>query len=203
MPRNRCKLARPPNFRRAVAHIQVYTSHARCNFKVQLQIQRAKHSSFQRVISAARQHQCSIALMTTLRTLILTITRASWSHAAKIRRQNSRSSASAAVGTAAWAPISHTCRSRRCALTSFMLPSSVVAVSAKLQCLPLVCIAHRDTSLQGSNPVHVLSCVQIFSVMLRNFEFEPIDPIPEPDYSCLVVGPKPCRVRYTRRATPL
>ena len=40
----------------------------------------------------------------------------------------------------------------------------------------------------------------IWSLLLRSFEFELLDPFPEPDYDSLVVGPKPCRVRYRRRA---
>lgn len=39
----------------------------------------------------------------------------------------------------------------------------------------------------------------IWSMLLRNFEFELLDPLPEPDYSGMVIGPKPCRVRYTRK----
>jgi len=39
----------------------------------------------------------------------------------------------------------------------------------------------------------------IWSVLLRDFEFELLDPFPEPDYESMVVGPKPCRVKYTRR----
>ena len=39
----------------------------------------------------------------------------------------------------------------------------------------------------------------IWSLLLRSFEFELLDPFPEPDYDSLVVGPKPCRVRYRRR----
>lgn len=39
----------------------------------------------------------------------------------------------------------------------------------------------------------------IWSVLLRNFEFEMIDPFPEPNFESMVIGPKPCRVRYTRR----
>ncbi len=45
-------------------------------------------------------------------------------------------------------------------------------------------------------------CLQIktiWSLLLRNFEFELVDPFPEADYDSLVVGPKPCRVRYRRR----
>lgn len=39
----------------------------------------------------------------------------------------------------------------------------------------------------------------VVSIMLRNFDMDMIDPFPEPDYESMVVGPKPCRVRYTRR----
>jgi sterol 14alpha-demethylase len=41
--------------------------------------------------------------------------------------------------------------------------------------------------------------MQVWSYLLRNFEFELLDPIPEADFSCLVVGPKPCRVSFKRR----
>ena len=44
-----------------------------------------------------------------------------------------------------------------------------------------------------------LRLLQVWSVLLRNFEFDLADPIPEADFSCLVVGPKPCQARYTRR----
>ena len=39
----------------------------------------------------------------------------------------------------------------------------------------------------------------IWSVLLRNFDFEMIDPVPEADYESMVIAPKPCRVRYVRR----
>ena len=39
----------------------------------------------------------------------------------------------------------------------------------------------------------------IWSCLLRNFEFELVDPLPDADYNSMVIGPKPCRVRYTRR----
>lgn len=39
----------------------------------------------------------------------------------------------------------------------------------------------------------------IWSVLLRNFDMELIDPFPEPDYQSMVVGPKSCRIRYKRR----
>lgn len=45
----------------------------------------------------------------------------------------------------------------------------------------------------------MLQIKTIWSVLLRNFEFEMLDPFPEPDYTSMVIGPKPCRVRYTRR----
>ena len=49
-------------------------------------------------------------------------------------------------------------------------------------------------------------CAQIkciWSVLLRNFEFELVDPFPEADFESMVVGPKPCRVRYRRRELTL
>lgn len=39
----------------------------------------------------------------------------------------------------------------------------------------------------------------IWATLFRNFTFELVDPFPEPDYSALVVGPKPCNVRFTRK----
>ncbi|KAK9831328.1 hypothetical protein WJX81_002868 [Elliptochloris bilobata] len=51
----------------------------------------------------------------------------------------------------------------------------------------------------GSNFAY-LQIKTIWSLLLRNFEFELVDPFPEADYDSLVVGPKPCRVRYHRRA---
>ena len=39
----------------------------------------------------------------------------------------------------------------------------------------------------------------IWAVLLREFELELVDPVPEPDYESLVVGPKSGRVRYRRR----
>jgi sterol 14-demethylase len=48
-----------------------------------------------------------------------------------------------------------------------------------------------------------LQIKSIWSVLLRSFEFELLDPVPEADYDSMVVGPKPCRVKYTRRKEPL
>ncbi|EFN54386.1 hypothetical protein CHLNCDRAFT_56217 [Chlorella variabilis] len=39
----------------------------------------------------------------------------------------------------------------------------------------------------------------IWSVLLRNFEFELLDPVPEPNYTSMVIMPKACRVRYRRK----
>ena len=40
----------------------------------------------------------------------------------------------------------------------------------------------------------------IWSILLRNFEFELVGKLPQPDYEGMVVGPKhPCTVRYKRR----
>jgi len=44
----------------------------------------------------------------------------------------------------------------------------------------------------------------ILSCLLRDFELEAVDPMPEPDYDSMVVGPKgSCRIRYTRRREKL
>lgn len=50
----------------------------------------------------------------------------------------------------------------------------------------------------GSNFAY-LQIKTVWSVLLRNFDFELIDAFPEPDYESMVIGPKPCRVKYTRR----
>jgi sterol 14-demethylase len=40
----------------------------------------------------------------------------------------------------------------------------------------------------------------IWSVLLRRFELELIDPNPQPNYTTFVVGPRPpCRVRFRRK----
>ena len=40
----------------------------------------------------------------------------------------------------------------------------------------------------------------IWSHLLRNFDMELVDPLPEPDYTAMVVGPKgSCRIRYRKR----
>lgn len=39
----------------------------------------------------------------------------------------------------------------------------------------------------------------IWSVLIRNFDMELVDPVPEADYQSMVVGPKSCRIRYRRR----
>jgi sterol 14-demethylase len=40
----------------------------------------------------------------------------------------------------------------------------------------------------------------IWSILLRNFEFDLVGKLPEPDYEGMVVGPKgSCAVRYKRR----
>lgn len=45
----------------------------------------------------------------------------------------------------------------------------------------------------------MLQIKTIWSILLRNFDFEMLDPFPEPDFTSMVIGPKPCSVRYTRR----
>ncbi|GMH35789.1 hypothetical protein BSKO_03657 [Bryopsis sp. KO-2023] len=43
----------------------------------------------------------------------------------------------------------------------------------------------------------------IWSIIVRNFEMELVDEFPEPDFDAMVIGPKKCRIRYTRRKNPL
>ena len=38
----------------------------------------------------------------------------------------------------------------------------------------------------------------IWSHLLRNFDMDLVDDFPDPDYQSMVVGPKPCRIRYRR-----
>ncbi|GFR40145.1 hypothetical protein Agub_g701 [Astrephomene gubernaculifera] len=45
----------------------------------------------------------------------------------------------------------------------------------------------------------LLQIKSILSVLLRNFEFELLDPVPDADYESMVIGPKACRVKFTRR----
>ncbi len=51
--------------------------------------------------------------------------------------------------------------------------------------------------------IHILApCTQIktiWSVLLRNFEWELVDPIPEPNWNAMVIGPLDGRVKYTPR----
>jgi len=50
----------------------------------------------------------------------------------------------------------------------------------------------------------ILQIKTIWSVLLRNFDFQVIDPFPEVDYTSLVAGPKGrCRIRYRRKITPI
>lgn len=49
----------------------------------------------------------------------------------------------------------------------------------------------------------MLQIKTIWSILIREFEFEMLDPFPEPDFTSMVIGPKPCRVRYTRRKSPI
>ncbi|PNH01769.1 Obtusifoliol 14-alpha demethylase [Tetrabaena socialis] len=45
-----------------------------------------------------------------------------------------------------------------------------------------------------------LQIKSIWSMLLRNFDFELLDPVPAADFDSMVIGPKACRVKYTRRA---
>jgi len=50
----------------------------------------------------------------------------------------------------------------------------------------------------------LLQITTIWSVLLRNFDFELVDPFPDVDYTSLVAGPKGrCRVRYKRKSQPI
>lgn len=53
-------------------------------------------------------------------------------------------------------------------------------------------------TLQGQNFAY-LQIKTIWSVLLRNFDFELLDPVPEPDYTSMVIMPQPARVRFTRK----
>lgn len=44
-----------------------------------------------------------------------------------------------------------------------------------------------------------LQIKSIWSVLIRNFDFQLLDPVPGADYDSMVIGPLPCRVKYTRR----
>ena len=45
----------------------------------------------------------------------------------------------------------------------------------------------------------MLQIKTIWSILLREFDMEMLDEFPEPDFTSMVIGPKPCRVRYTRK----
>ncbi|CCW63519.1 unnamed protein product [Phytomonas sp. EM1] len=51
----------------------------------------------------------------------------------------------------------------------------------------------------------LLQVKTILATVLREFDFEPIGPLPEPDYHTMVVGPtaSQCRVRYIRKKKPI
>jgi hypothetical protein len=48
-------------------------------------------------------------------------------------------------------------------------------------------------------PFLPLQIKTIWSVLLRDFDFEMVTAVPEPDYHSMVIGPLPGRVRYTRK----
>lgn len=90
-----------------------------------------------------------------------------------------------------------------------LLPSCPALVSA---CLPLrrrfcrlppfLSNAPSAACFTCSPPCLACLLVQvktIWSVLLRNFEFELVDPFPEPNYNAMVIMPNKCRVRFTRR----
>jgi len=50
----------------------------------------------------------------------------------------------------------------------------------------------------------ILQITTIWSVLLRNFDFQMLDPFPEVDYTSMVAGPKGrCRIRYKRKTKPI
>ncbi len=68
-------------------------------------------------------------------------------------------------------------------------------VNYRRRCCPAVMLQCGNGLFCGMRPQ--VKC--IWSVLLRDFEFDLVDPFPEPDWQSMVVGPKPCRVRYRRR----
>ncbi len=41
-------------------------------------------------------------------------------------------------------------------------------------------------------------------MLLRTYDFEMIDPVPQPNWNSMVIGPLPCRVKYSlRKGGPL
>ncbi len=122
----------------------------------------------------------------------------------RTRRCPTATSALAAAATAASARISHTCRSR-CADRSLAEPRPP-CLAAALAYIPCPSTANRKvSSLVASAKTAAFSALSlavsqaIWSVLLRNFDMELVDPFPEPDYQSMVVGPKNCRIRYRRR----
>lgn len=70
-------------------------------------------------------------------------------------------------------------------------------------CQALAAVCHAGYVLPCTAVTLCVLCLlqikSIWSVMLRNFDFEMLDPVPEADYDSMVIGPKPARVRFTRR----
>lgn len=52
------------------------------------------------------------------------------------------------------------------------------------------CIGHNFAFVQIKN---------IFTILIRNFEIEMVSEFPKPDYSAMVIGPLPSKIRYKRR----
>ena len=67
-----------------------------------------------------------------------------------------------------------------------------------LRLFPSLSHHHPSHGCMGTNFAYY-QIKAIWAVLLREFELELVDPVPEPDYDSLVVGPKSGRVRYRRR----
>ena len=95
-----------------------------------------------------------------------------------------------------------------CCIIQRHSPYSTWRLCSCQNCTTPSCQSHDTTVEQDSQsklqPRHVrMQIKSIWSVLLRGFEFELVDPFPEPDFESMVVGPKPCRVHYKRRKQPL
>ena len=104
----------------------------------------------------------------------------------------SPTSALAAAATAAWC----TRWLRRC--RELRLALGAGCCNTALSNSPCLASLSPPCHLQGQNFAY-LQIKTIWSVLLRSFEFELLDPVPEPNYTSMVIMPKACRVRYTRK----
>lgn len=91
----------------------------------------------------------------------------------RTKRRSFRTSALGGGATAAWGTILPTCRCDGC---------------GRLLSIHQPCAQQIKT---------------IWSVLLRNFEWELVDPIPEPNWNAMVIGPLDGKVKYTPRTLTL